>query len=84
MIMKRNNKRVFFSIVNRCCAVPHKRLSLKTKISDLTLDSLSFVTLIVELENEFNIEFNDDSLILQKYVNLGTLYEEVGKSAEAQ
>lgn len=73
-------KRRFLKIVNQCCEVRHKRLTLKTKPADLTLDSLSFIALIVELEHEFNIEFDDENLDIRKYADLESLLFDIKKA----
>ena len=43
-------------------------------LSDIGLDSLGFVQLIVNLEIEFGIEINDEDLILSRFFTLNDLY----------
>ncbi|RDU22379.1 non-ribosomal peptide synthetase [Anaerosacchariphilus polymeriproducens] len=48
-------------------------ISLENKFYELGIDSLKFVSLIVNLEMEFNIEFSDDKLVNSAFNNVGNL-----------
>ena len=41
------------------------------------IDSISFITIIVDIENEFNIEFPDEYLIIDNINNFEKLYNTV-------
>ncbi len=44
---------------------------------DMTLNSLQFVTLLVDIENQFGIEFADDVLVDGSFASVQTLAEVV-------
>ena len=43
------------------------------------IDSLKFIQIIVLLEEAFNIEFPDDSLIMDQYATFGSIVDMVKK-----
>jgi acyl carrier protein len=43
------------------------KISMDTKIDDVGLSSISFIKMIVDIEEEFNIEFDDESLEFSKF-----------------
>lgn len=45
-----------------------------SKMENLGLDSISFVTIVVELEDYFNFEFEDDKMEIAKFENINDLY----------
>lgn len=46
---------------------------LERSFSDGIVNSLEFVGIVVDLEAEFNIEFDDDMLLTSSYENIGQL-----------
>jgi acyl carrier protein len=59
-----------------------KRDALEIAISDslehnLNIDSLSFVELLIEIENTFNIQFDEDFLLMDAYPNVGSVIDQV-------
>lgn len=42
-------------------------------IEDLMFDSISFLELIVEIENEFGIEFDEEDIDIDSFSNYGNL-----------
>mgnify|MGYP000002764151 FL=1 len=42
-------------------------ISINENLNNLGIDSLSFISLIVDIEYEFNIVFDDDMLLLEKF-----------------
>ena len=46
-------------------------------LKDLGLDSLSFVTLIVELEAAFNIKFDDEKMLMTEFLTINNVIEYV-------
>lgn len=59
----------FLEIVNKT----ENNLSKEDLISEW--DSISFIRIMVDLENEYDITFDDEYLIKERYDNLGNLYE---------
>ena len=52
-------------------------------LGQLELNSLSFIKIIVGMEMEFNIEFEDESLDFSKFTSLGDLCEYVEERQKA-
>jgi acyl carrier protein len=50
-----------------------KNVTLHTQFSELGIDSVSFIQLIVEMENEFDIEFSDDDLMISEFETIKDL-----------
>mgnify|MGYP001401524314 CR=1 FL=1 len=44
-----------------------QEIDMGTKIDDIGLSSISFIKMIVDIEEEFNIEFDDESLEFSKF-----------------
>lgn len=64
-------------VQNEC--VMGEIITSKTVISDLSLDSLSFISIIVELEKTFNIEFDVEILDKNNWNTVGDIIEYVKK-----
>ena len=65
-------------IIQRACAIDEV-VTLNSELNLLSLDSLTFVNIIVELEEEFNIEFEIDELCMVswgKVVDIANRVEE--------
>ena len=63
-------------IIKSECALDEE-ITIDTKISDLSLDSLSFISIIVEIEDTFNIEFDIDTLDIKTWNTVGDIIEYV-------
>ena len=50
-----------------------------TPISSLSLDSLSFINLLVAIEEEYGVEFGDEELTRDRYASAGDLISAVEK-----
>lgn len=55
-------KEKIIEIIRNACALEEKEITPQTEFSDLSLDSLSFIEVIVNIEREYEIEFNDEKL----------------------
>jgi acyl carrier protein len=44
-------------------------------INDIGMDSIQIMQLVVELENEFNIEFDDDDLVMENLAKVNNLVQ---------
>ena len=62
-------------VQNEC--VMGEIITSKTVISDLSLDSLSFISIIVEIEKTFNIEFDVETLDKNNWNTVGDIIEYV-------
>ena len=67
-------------IVRENIGNPSEEINLNTPLNDLNMDSLTFVEIVMCIEEEFEVEF-DDSNISNPTVN--TLYQEVLKQEAA-
>ena len=77
-------------IENRIKTVIKKRLKLKVKMGELSkdtpligkglgLDSIGVLELVVGLEEEFNIMFEDSELNIELFRNIGSLTDYINK-----
>ena len=57
-------KEKIIEIIRNACALEENDIALETKLHDLSLDSLSFIEAIVNIEEEFSIEFEDEVLYI--------------------
>ena len=64
------------SIIKGFCALKED-ITVDTYISDLSLDSLSFISIIVEIEDTFNIEFDIETLDIKTWNTVGDIIEYV-------
>lgn len=53
-------------------------------VDDLEFDSISFVKLVVDIENLFGIEFDDDMLDYEILTSYGKLWEYVRQALSAE
>lgn len=55
-------------------------------LEDLGLDSISFITLVVELESDFGLEIPDDKLLMDNFRNIDAIvhiiYDYISKDEE--
>lgn len=66
-------KEKFFELVRDACALEEDGLSEQTCPSQISLDSLSFIRLIVGIEDEFGVDFDDELLNIADWQTLGDL-----------
>ncbi|SFE22726.1 acyl carrier protein [Paenibacillus algorifonticola] len=57
---------------------------LKSDLETVGLNSISFVKLIVALENEFDVEFENEILIIDHFATLEQFKDSVQKLVEGQ
>ena len=63
-------------LVQTACACT-ENIELETPIGEISLDSLSFIELIVSIEEEFEIQFEDEDLNIRDYATVGDLFDKV-------
>lgn len=51
---------------------------------DLNVDSLSFIELIIEIENAFGLEFDDSFLLMEAYPNVKAVVDYVNRKLESR
>ena len=69
-------KEKIIEILQNACALPEE-LTEDSELKTLSLDSLSFVGAVVELENELGIEFDLDELIISEWATVGEVIKAV-------
>ena len=63
-------------IIHDACAL-EEVITEQSKLSMLSLDSLTFVVIIIALENEFKIEFDIENLDIKKWETVKDIIETV-------
>lgn len=69
-------KEKIIEIVLSACALKEEA-DERTELKNLSLDSLSFVSVIVKLEDAFGIEFELEELNIDEWKNVGDLIKAV-------
>ena len=76
--MRDDQIKKFFEIISSILKVKSSKVSLSTKPEDIiSWDSMNHMCIIVALENEFNISFNEDEL--EKMIDVKSIFEIVSK-----
>jgi len=63
-------------------SVPIEAIDVNTELQLVGMDSLSFVRVVVDIENHFDIEFPDERLIISQANTIQTLCDIVGNSKQ--
>lgn len=71
----------FINVVSLASGFEKQNLSLSTTVNGLDIDSLKFIGLMVDLEQEFNIEMSEDDMDIGKYKTLQDIYNILIKTA---
>lgn len=59
--------------------VPADTLGRDHNLRDIGINSIGFIKLVIKLEKEFQFKFNEDDLVLGKFVILNDLIDYVEK-----
>lgn len=54
-------------------SIPLQDFWMDFEFIDIGINSITFIKIIIDIENEFNIEFSDEDLDYNKFSNLGSL-----------
>ena len=68
-------------LIKKSCALKEKVIP-ESQFSELSIDSLSFIELIVRIEENFNIQFEDEDLNIEIYVDVKDLMDKVSSLYE--
>lgn len=71
-------KERIIQLLRDTCALPEE-IGEDTLLQTLSLDSLSFIEFLVNVENEFGIEFEPEDLMLENWKTVGELIQCVGR-----
>ena len=69
-------KEIIINIINDNLALKEE-VKENTNLSNLSLDSLSFITALVTIEEVFSITFNDEELNIDNFKNVSDLVNQV-------
>ena len=70
-------------IIKNACAIDEE-VTLGSELKLLSLDSLAFVSIVVELEEEFGIEFELDELSVFDWKTVGDIANSVEEKVNAK
>lgn len=48
-------------------------IGLDTTFQEIELESITFINIVVEIEDHFEIEFDDENMLISKYQTVGDL-----------
>jgi acyl carrier protein len=75
-------KRIYDIIRNILSEQSFNDVNLETKFTEIGLDSITYVKLIIALEQEFQVEFSDEILLLSGFSTVKSLIEYLIKNNE--
>ena len=61
-----------------------RHIDSSTKISELPLDSLSFVLLVTKIEEAFNFEFDDNMLMVTNFPTIQSLMDYIIQKTDSK
>lgn len=76
-------KEKIIEIIKNNCAL-EERITAETLLKELSLDSLSFVSVIAELEDAFGIEFELEELNMEEWESAEDLIKAVEEKINAE
>ena len=68
-------KRAYAVIVSTLCEKFKDNISIETDLIAIGLDSISFIQTVVNLENEFDFEFDDEKLLITEFPTVRSMIE---------
>lgn len=68
---------VFLKILSDVTKEPYSTEALDKLVSELNIDSIQYISFIVELENNWNITFDDEKLSINSFKKLKDIYDYV-------
>lgn len=75
-------KKQVFECLEKVLNKPCLNVDITTSLEQLEIDSIAFIQFIVELEDIFNIEFDDEMLTKNALGNLGDIISYIEKRKE--
>ena len=81
----KNNSKVFEVIaatLSESLEIPMERVKIDEPLSELDLDSINFVKLVIALETEFDFEFDDNKLLISEFPTVLSLVEYIEEKAQ--
>ena len=78
-----NTVETITEIIRRCLPKTTDELSTDSNIFSLGIDSISILNVIVDLETELNLSFDDDELETKNFTTIDNIYELLKKKGYA-
>lgn len=66
-------KEKIIEIIRNACALEENDITPETRLKDISLDSLSFIEAIVNIEQTFDIEFEEDCFDVYEWDKIADL-----------
>ena len=66
-----------FAVIKSTLAPTNEAVTLETSLGKAGVDSITFVTLVVALEGEFNFEFDDEMLLISAFPTIKSIIDYV-------
>ena len=66
-----------FGVIKSTLAPKNEDVTLETSLGEVGVDSITFVTLVVALEGEFNFEFDDEMLLITAFPTIKSMIDYV-------
>ena len=66
-----------FGVIKSTLAPKNEDVTLETSLGEVGVDSITFVTLVVALEGEFNFEFEDEMLLISAFPTIQSIIDYV-------
>lgn len=73
-----NSENKVIEIIKRAVNIPKEtNLNLETPINNLQINSLNFLKIIVDIEEEYDIEFDDEELNFEEFNTIKAFVEHI-------
>lgn len=69
-------------LIREACAVEEPNLCEESIFEEISIDSLSFIELIVRAEDKFGIEFDDEDLNIYGWKTVGDFIDRIALSGK--
>jgi len=74
-----NELKILNIVINNIEPTANQKISLNSKLADIGMDSITFIKIIVSIEQEFQIEFEDEFLLITYFNTINDFVAYVDK-----
>jgi acyl carrier protein len=78
-MLQNDNKERYIKILQKI--LDNNSIGFETKLQETALDSLKYISLVVEVEKEFDMKFDDENLLLHNFETVEDLFEYVNEKS---
>ncbi len=64
--------------------IPENWMERGGQLSELSIDSLEYIKIVVQIENTFDIEFDDEALVLEKFASVDDICAYINELIEVE